>query len=211
MDTTIIGHEIIRDTVSIAVRDTIWVLNPESKEILNCEISIGDILTIVGFVLSLLTVIWQFREARKDYRNNQRDSWMLNVVIQPNLEEMTNLYNETITLINKEIVQLRTKKTVQEPTRRNEMAKLKRKVKNRNKEFFDHFLTLLYATDKQTAKQVSLRSGELDDICTSLIDDYENYKDEASVRNSILKNKQAILGVLYGSMKSDANEKTQDS
>ena len=144
MDTTIISHEIIRDTVSIAVRDTIWVLNPESKEILNCEISIGDILTIVGFVLTLLTVIWQFREARKDYRNNQRDSWMLNVVIQPNLEEMTNLYNETITLINKEIVQLMTKKTVQEPTRRNEMAKLKRKVKNRNKEFFDHFLTLLF-------------------------------------------------------------------
>lgn len=195
----------IHDTVTNVVTDTIWGLNPkEEYGIFKHEITVGDILTIVGFIITVGLFIWQIREARKDYRTSQRDSWMLNVVIQPYIEHINELYDRLTDLLDKEIAQLKNKGNKGDKSKRNnEIAKLKKKTKGIVNDFFVHFITLLGATDKVTASKIDKLSSDLIDKCTSLIDGYADYVDKKTVTEPVLDNKQKVVAALYASMKSD--------
>lgn len=201
----------IHDTVTNVVTDTIWVLNTkEESGAFECEVTVGDILTIVGFIITVLLFIRQIKEARKDYRTSQRDSWMLNVVIQPYIEHINGLYDKLADLLDKEIAQLKNRGNKGDKSKRNnEIAKLKKKTKGIVNDFFVHFITLLGATDKVTASRVDKLSSDLIDICTSLIDGYADYVDKKTVTEPILDNKQKVVATLYASMKSDNEFKEQ--
>lgn len=200
----------IHDTVSIVAKDTVWVLAPkEDTGAFIREITVGDILTIVGFVITVLLFIWQIKEARKDYRTGQRDSWMLNVVIQPYIEHLNELYDNLTDFLDKEIAQLKNKGNKGDKSKRNnEIAKIKKKTKVLVNDFFVHFITLLGATDKPTASNIDKLSSDLIDECTSLIDRYADYKDKKTVTEPVLDNKQKVVAALYASMKSDDNIKS---
>lgn len=203
----------VHDTITNVVHDTIWVLNapPTDTGLFKKEIAVGDILTILGFCITYYLFWRQIKEARKDYRTNQRDSWMLNVVIQPYIENLNEMYANLTTLVDKEVKQLKEKPVKGDKAKRiNDIAKLKRKLKVLINDFYDPFVNLLGATDKHTASSVESLASDLIDISTSLIDNHAEYKDIQTVRRPILDNKQKVVAALYASMKSDDAGCTRD-
>lgn len=59
-----------------------------------CEITIGDCLTALSILISFGLFIWQLRKSRRDHREDTRSRWFLDVVVMPNLNRISQLYEE---------------------------------------------------------------------------------------------------------------------
>ena len=66
--------------------------------------------------------------------------------------------------------------------------------------FYDHVVVLVKSYDKQLGLKMSDKVMELEDICTSLLDDFST-PDKEKIRRDILYNKQEVISILNTGMK----------
>lgn len=76
------SSKIICDTVCAISSDCI------QRGCMLCSITLGDILTILGFVIAIWQFTKQMKESRKVNDAAQRENWFLNVIVLPQLDQI---------------------------------------------------------------------------------------------------------------------------
>lgn len=79
-------------------------------------------------------------------------------------------------------------------------ANIKNDCKESINAFYDHVVVLVKSYDKQLGLKMSDKVMELEDICTSLLDDFST-PDKEKIRRDILYNKQEVISILNTGMK----------
>jgi hypothetical protein len=166
------------------------------------EITIGDCLTALSMLVSLGVFCWQLWKSRKDHREDTRSRWFLDVVVMPNLESISKLYDDATKKADEFVVLLNgmftNNKGVKDIHR--ELAKKQRELKDLVKVTYDHFQAVVGATEKEVSKKLNKKVDELVDILTNYVDAYEKYEDGTSIKEKVLKNHQDILAILYNGL-----------
>lgn len=166
------------------------------------EITIGDCLTALSMLVSFGVFCWQLWKSRKDHREDTRSRWFLDVVVMPNLESISKLYEEASKKADEYVVELNGMYTSNEGVQdiRRELAKKQRDLKDLVIATYDHFQAVVGATEEEVSKKLNKKVDDLVDVLTNYIDAYEKYERGTSVKELALKNHQEILAILYNGL-----------
>lgn len=182
--------------------DSALILQPH-QSMFSWAISCGDILTILGLALTYYLFWRQLKENRKDGRKNIRDTWLLEVIIEPNMEQINQFYTDCISGVEEDLKKLSVQysnTTAKELT--SNLAQRKRFYKDSKKDSLDHFQSLIRATEPKLANEIDGTLDSLIDDITKLLDGYEGYTETSKVvKKTLLQNKQKFIATLYGSIK----------
>lgn len=182
--------------------DSALILQPH-QSMFSWTISCGDILTILGLTLTYYLFWRQLKENRKDGRKNIRDTWLLEVIIEPNMEQINQFYTDCISGVEDDLKKLSVQysnTTAKELT--SNLAQRKRFYKDSKKDSLDHFQSLIRATEPKLANEIDGTLDSLIDDITKLLDGYEGYTETSKVvKKTLLQNKQKFIATLYGSIK----------
>ena len=183
----------IVDTIYKIIQNADVVYIISHKTLLD-YISIGDILTIGGLVLTYFLFKKQLTETRNENINGIRAQWFLEVVVEPNLGTIKNFYDNSVSKVKDSLVSLNSfysKKTAQDFSII--LAKEKRKYKDDLKDDLGHIRSLINATKPELSKDFDAKLDELIDIITKLLDEHLNYNDSTKdVKNKLLENQQEL-------------------
>lgn len=175
----------------------------QKDNVFSWTITFGDILTIVGFGLA----IWQFRKQMKVSREAndaaQRETWFLNVIVLPQLNPINEFYKALIQLVIEQQGKIKDLyiSSANTPKEFNvKLANIKNECKEKINTFYDHIIVLVKSYDMQLGLSISDEIMNLEDICTSLLDDFSIPAKEKILRN-ILNNKQKIISLLNTGMR----------
>lgn len=178
------------------------VLQPH-QYMFSWTISCGDILTLLGLALTYYLFWRQLKENRKDGKKNLRDTWLLEVIIEPNMEQINRFYTDCISGVEddlKRLSELYSNTTAKELS--SNLAQRKRYYKDSKKDSLDHFQSLIRATEPELAGEIDGILDSLIDDITKLLDGYEGYAEASkAVKKTLLHNKQIFIAALYGSIK----------
>jgi hypothetical protein len=165
------------------------------------SVSIGDILTVLGFAVTLFIFYRQLKESRKEGKSNLRSNWFLDVIVQPNMAAINELYIIIVDKANQNRISLRQRYENSDSAKEInlDLARKQREAKDYIKDFFDHFRTLLMASEPGIARQTDAIVDELVDIVTKYMDDYES-GDTESCKRKVLANKVKLIALLYKGM-----------
>lgn len=163
------------------------------------EVSFGDILTLVGMLCSFGAFCWQLHKSRKEQQASTRSRWFLEVVVEPNIEIIGNLYTTLIDRSNTIIKDLNSKFMANAGAQdlNRDVAKYQRELKNLIKDTFDSFQALVGATEPVVSSKLNEKVDGLVDIATKFVDGYESYDENTSAKEVMLTNKQEIISILY--------------
>lgn len=182
----------------ITAYDGIYSVVAEKPFWFSYTVSIGDILTVLGFAVTLYIFYRQLKESRKEGKANLRSNWFLEVIVQPNMAAINDLYVNVVEKANQNRAALRKRYENSESAKEInlDLAKRQREAKDYIKDFFDHFRALLMASEPAIADQTDSIIDELVDIVTEHMDDYES-GDTESCKRKVLANKEKLIAVLY--------------
>lgn len=182
--------------------DSALILQPH-QSMFSWTISCGDILTLLGLALTYYLFWRQLEENRKDGKKNIRDTWLLEVIIEPNMEQINQFYTDCISGVEDDLKKLSVQysnTTAKELT--SNLAQRKRFYKDSKKDSLDHFQSLIRATEPKLANEIDGTLDSLIDDITKLLDGYEGYTETSKVvKKTLLQNKQKFIATLYGSIK----------
>ena len=191
--------KIIYDSMSYAENHLLL----QKDNVFSWTITFGDILTIVGFGLA----IWQFRKQMKVSREAndaaQRETWFLNVIVLPQLNPINEFYKALIQLVIEQQGKIKDLyiSSANTPKEFNvKLANIKNERKEKINTFYDHIIVLVKSYDMQLGLSISDEIMNLEDICTSLLDDFSIPAKE-KIRRNILNNKQKIISLLNTGMR----------
>lgn len=192
-------HSQVLDTLyRITVDEGMYSVMAEKSFWFSYTVSIGDILTVLGFVVTLYIFYRQLKESRKEGKDNLRSNWFLDVIVQPNMAEINELYVNIVKDTDQSRSSLHQRYDNSDSAKdiNLDLAKKQREAKDSIKDFFDHFRTLLMASEPVIANQTDAIVDELVDIVTKHMDDYES-DDIESCKRKVLVNKEKLIAVLY--------------
>ena len=185
----------------ITAADGVYSVLAEKSSKFSFAVSIGDILTVFGLAVTLYIFYRQLNESRKEGKDNLRSKWFLDVIVQPNLDSINDLYIKIVKKTNQDRNALR-QRCVNSDSAEDinlDLAKKQREAKDSIKEFFDHFRTLLMASEPGIARQTDAIVDELVDIVTKYMDDYKS-DDTEFYKRKVLANKVKLIVVLYNGL-----------
>ncbi len=182
----------------ITAYDGMYSVMSEKPFWFSYTVSIGDILTVLGFAVTLYIFYRQLKESRKEGKANLRSNWFLEVIVQPNMAAINDLYVNVVEKANQNRAALRKRYENSDSAKEInlDLAKRQREAKDYIKDFFDHFRALLMASEPAIADQTDSIIDELVDIVTEHLDDYES-GDMESCKRKVLANKEKLIAVLY--------------
>ena len=182
--------------------DSALILQPH-QSMFSWTISCGDILTLFGLALTYYLFWRQLEEKRKDGKKNIRDTWLLEVIIEPNMEQINQFYTDCISGVEDDLKNLSVQysnTTAKELS--SNLAQRKRFYKDSKKDSLDHFQYLIRATEPKLANEIDGTLDSLIDDITKLLDGYEGYTETSKVvKKTLLQNKQKFIATLYGCIK----------
>lgn len=166
------------------------------------EITIGDCLTALSMLVSFGVFCWQLWKSRKDHREDTRSRWFLDVVVMPNLDNISKLYEEASKKADEYVVSLNEMFTSNQGIKdiHRELAKKQRELKDLVKATYDHFQAVVGATEEDVSKELNQKVDELVDVLTNHIDAYERYESGTSVKEAVLQNHQEVMAILYNGL-----------
>lgn len=185
----------------ITVADGVYSVLAEKSSKFSFVVSIGDILTVFGFAVTLYIFYRQLKESRKEGKDNLRSKWFFDVIVQPNIASINDLYIKIVEKTNQDRNALR-QRCVNSDLAEDinlDLAKKQREAKDSIKDFFDHFRTLLMASESGIVRQTDTIVDELVDIVTKHMDDYKS-DDTESYKRKVLANKVKLIVVLYNGL-----------
>lgn len=166
------------------------------------EITIGDCLTVISMLVSFGVFCWQLWKSRIDHREDTRSRWFLDVVVMPNLDNISRLYEEATEKADEFVVYLNemfnNNNGVKDINR--ELARKQRELKDLIKTTYDHFQAVVGATEVEVSKKLDKKVDELVDLLTEYLDGYESYESGTSIKEQLLNNHQEVLAVLYNGL-----------
>lgn len=162
-------------------------------------ISLGEVieyfLTVVGFIVA----ICQYQSSKKEERNlqnkNQKETWFLNVIVLPQLENINKFYSDLLFHINEDKIQIDAWKLENHMEFIISLSKLKSKRKQEINDFYDHIIALVNSYDIQLGEKMNVVVMGLEDDYVQLLDSMAN-GDEVKPREIVLTNKQNIITIL---------------
>ena len=173
-------------------------------------ISVGDIVTVFGLLLTYFLFKRQLTETRKENTKGIKAQWFLEVVIEPHLETIKKFYEDSVSKVNQSLELLKSsfsEKTAEDFSTL--LAKEKRKYKKDLKDDLGHIRSLIKATKPELSKDFDAKLDDLVDVITELLD--QSYDDSSKeVKNNLLENQQELLAILYktiGNLQSDTHSK----
>lgn len=175
-------------------------------------ISFGDTLTILCTLIGLGIAILQYRhssrESRVQSQRNQRETWFLQVIVLPQLENINNFYINLLKSLDEDKMAIQ--KYGKEQCHQdylNKMAEIQDSRKTEINNFFDHISALVKSYDKCLGGKVEEVVMELEDIYVRILEIYGN-EGEAKEREEVLGNKEKLVAILNSGM-NDSNDKGQ--
>ena len=142
----------------ITVADGVYSVLAEKSSKFSFVVSIGDILTVFGFAVTLYIFYRQLKESRKEGKDNLRSKWFFDVIVQPNIASINDLYIKIVEKTNQDRNALR-QRCVNSDLAEDinlDLAKKQREAKDSIKDFFDHFRTLLMASESGIVRQTDM-------------------------------------------------------
>lgn len=164
------------------------------------SISVGDIIAI----LSILFAVYQFRKqmalSRQEHVDSQKETWFLNVIVLPQLPEIKGFYKSLCeTVLNHRRVLRALHGTP--PFILGRMGEYKDTELNRVQDFFDNLKPLVRSYDDAMWIRISDIELDLQDICTELVESYEDVTKDTDVASKILNNEQGLILLLNKGLK----------
>lgn len=189
----------VMDTLyRVTAEDSVYTVLADKHTWFTYDVSIGDVLTFLGLFVTLYIFNRQLKESRKEAKSNLRSKWFLNVIVQPNMGAINEMYVDIVdkTNENRSLLHQRYDNSESAKDIHRDLAKKQREAKDYIKSFFEHFRTLLMASEPSIAEETDAIVDELVDIVTKHMDDYES-NDTESCKRLVLANKVKLLSVLY--------------
>ena len=91
----------VMDTLyRVTAEDGVYSVLADKQSWFTFNVSIGDILTVLGFVVTLYIFYRQLKESRKEAKSNLRSNWFLDVIVQPNMGAINDLYVDIVNKTN---------------------------------------------------------------------------------------------------------------
>lgn len=176
-----------------------WQVIIPEQPLFSWEITFGDILTIIGMLLSFGLFCYELYKSREEQSNNTRSMWFLDVVVKPKMEDIIGCYKLLIETADNKVHELHQMFERNDGAQdvRLKLARYQREIKNIIKNTFDPFQSIVGATEKDVSVQLNNKVDELVDIATKYLDEYETYYDGVSIKEKALENEQEIISILY--------------
>lgn len=163
-------------------------------------ISVGDIIAC----LSILFAIYQFRKqmflSRKEQMENQKETWFLNVIVLPQLPEIKDFYKALLEKIRKQRRELRHFRGPNNK-RLEKLAKSKSLDIEMVSNFFLYLETLVESYDSRIGAKLRNVDYGLQDVCSSLIDSYNEADTDTEVAVKILNSERIVISILNKGLK----------
>jgi len=164
------------------------------------SISVGDIIAI----LSILFAIYQFRKqmalSRQEHVDSQKETWFLNVIVLPQLPEIKGFYKSLGKNVLKHRKKLRGLHGAH-PQILGRMGEYKDAELNIVQDFFDNLKPLVKSYDNAMWLRIIAIELDLQDICTELVESYEDVSKDTDVASKILNNEQDLVLLLNKGLK----------
>lgn len=164
------------------------------------SISVGDIIA----TLSILFAIYQFRKqmalSRQEHVDSQKETWFLNVIVLPQLHEIKGFYKSLCENVLDHRRILRALHGTP-PFILGRMGEYKDTELNRVQDFFDNLKPLVRSYDDAMWVRISDIELDLQDICTELVESYEDVTKDTDVASKILNNEQGLILLLNKGLK----------
>lgn len=164
------------------------------------SISVGDIIA----TLSILFAIYQFRKqmalSRQEHVDSQKETWFLNVIVLPQLPEIKGFYKA----LSKNVLKHRTKLRGLHgapPQILGRMGEYKDAELNIVQDFFDNLKPLVKSYDNAMWIRIIDIELNLQDVCTKLVESYEDVSKDTDVAPKILNNEQDLILLLNKGLK----------
>lgn len=174
-----------------------WVLDLIDKLHIESHISIGDILAFI----TILIGIYQFKRQavinRKERELAQKESWFLQVIVEPQLSHLDGLYQKLIDDITRqrsELLRIRARGNNRDFY--NKVARYKRENNQLIAKTFNHLEALVRSYSISLSSTLGNLVVKLRDINAYLIDNYNDHQNLEAIQISILKHEQAVLALL---------------
>jgi len=166
---------------------------------ISLDISVGDIIAALSLFLSLIGLVITLKWNNKEQRCQFRKTWLLEVVIKPNIPNIDKFYSKySVSLYNK-IQELnndfKNNKSAKDISKK--QRETLRYIKNEINHVFEPFSILIRSCDNELGIKVTKLMENLEDQSCQIISEYTTNKDQESIHFIINKNKQELFATLY--------------
>lgn len=165
-----------------------------------CKLSFveDNFIEIVAIILALITFITERYFNAKGERKNSKYDWFLNIIVQPNLHDIDAFYVKTDNQLREACKDLQDRdSTLQDEDYLVEARKYCNKFKKDRREFFNNFVSMIGAFDKDMALQVDEIINKLDDCYASAIDFANADVDNDGMIDDVFRNKAELYQTLF--------------
>ena len=155
---------------------------------------LGNLLTILGFILAW----WQFKkqseENRKSQKNQNEKNWYISVIVIPQLNGINNLFEDLVEKVFYSYTDLHQKKDYIK------QAQFQRANKEIISSSLTHFQQMVVTFDDQLGHKISEMVDKLQDCVTKITESSDNLT-KADIRGKILEFKGELISELFNVVK----------
>lgn len=178
-------------------RDTLTIQESpntlETVEKFLAQDSYANLISTIAVLLTFIIYIFDRRKAINEQKKNIKDNWYFTIIIQPNIDKISDYYSQINGSLEKAIKKFKNKRSAPSNV---EKAKAIREVKNSNTDFIQNFIVLLQSYNKNLADKVNNHINDVMDIISTSLDDFQNTNIDGS-KKSILRNETELINLLY--------------
>lgn len=159
----------------------------------------ANLVSAGALLITLVIFMIQTRQARKEQRRTIKENWYLTIILQPNMDELSNFYKNEAAQLETQIKKLRGrhgKDTIEKA----KSIKILRDLKN---DFFNHFILMVQGYDVNIAQTAEDILNELTDLNSDCIDHY-NKVSIADAKRKVFENKAKLINALYKGISKDS-------
>ena len=155
---------------------------------------LGNLLTILGFILAW----WQFKkqseENRKSQKNQNEKNWYISVIVIPQLNGINNLFEDLVEKVFYSYTDLHQKKDYIK------QAQFQRANKEIISSSLTHFQQMVVSFDDQLGHKISEMVDKLQDCVTKITESSDNLT-KADIRGKILEFKGELISEVFNVVK----------
>ena len=164
---------------------------------LDKSVSIGDIFAFITILIGIYQFNKQAKINRKERDMAQKETWFLEVIVEPQLSSIDQPYQELIDNITKQRKDLASSRPrINDQNFLNKVSKYKRENNVLIARKFNHLEALVRSYSIVLSSTLGKYVILLQDINVRLIDNYNDNLNPEAIQIKILKHEQAVLALL---------------